>query len=132
MVGSAEGTIVVLGGAGGVGRVAVEALTHIDDVTHVVVADLSHRAAAEVVADLGSDKLQPAAVDVSDPASLTAVLEGAGVVLNCVGPFYRFGPPTLQAALRAGVGYVDICDDLDATQALLDMDVAAREAGVTR
>ncbi|MEZ5270634.1 MAG: hypothetical protein R2789_19510 [Microthrixaceae bacterium] len=54
---------------------AVEALTHIDDVTHVVVADLSHRAAAEVVADLGSDKLQPAAVDVSDPASLTAVLE---------------------------------------------------------
>ncbi|MEZ5270635.1 MAG: hypothetical protein R2789_19515 [Microthrixaceae bacterium] len=29
------------------------------------------------------------------------------------------------------MGYVDICDDLDATQALLDMDVAAREAGVT-
>ena len=131
MGGTAEGTIVVLGGAGGVGRVAVEALTHIDDVAHVVVADLSRRAAAEVVADLGSEKLEPAAVDVSDPASLAAVLEGAQVVLNCVGPFYRFGPPTLEAALRAGVGYVDICDDLDATQALLGMDDAAREAGVT-
>lgn len=124
-------TIVVLGGAGGVGRVAVEALTHIEVVQRVVVADLSERAATEVVSALGSEKLEPAAVDVSDPDALVALLTGAQVVLNCVGPFYRFGPPTLQAALRAGVGYVDICDDLDATRALLEMDQDAREAGIT-
>lgn len=123
--------VVVLGGAGGVGRVAVEALNLIADVEHVVVADLSEHAAAEVVSALGSEKLEPTAVDVSDPDALVALLGDAQVVLNCVGPFYRFGPPTLQAALRAGVGYVDICDDLDATKALLEMDEAAHEAGIT-
>ncbi|MCB1028352.1 MAG: hypothetical protein KDB24_11390, partial [Microthrixaceae bacterium] len=46
-------------------------------------------------------------------------------------PFYRFGPPTLGAALAAGVNYVDVCDDLDATKALLAMDADARAAGVT-
>lgn len=123
--------VVVLGGAGGVGRVAVEALNLIEDVEHVVVADLSRQAAAEVVSALGNEKLEPAAVDVSDPDSLVALIGDAQVVLNCVGPFYRFGPPTLEAALRAGVGYVDVCDDLDATRALLAMDDAARDAGVT-
>src|SRR5690606_38058477 len=53
------------------------------------------------------------------------------VVLNCVGPFYRFGPPTLAAAIDAGIGYVDICDDLSATRAMLALDADARAAGVT-
>ena len=125
------GAIVVLGGAGGVGRVAVEALTHIDSVDEVVVTDLRAEAAGAVVAELGSAKLRAAAVDVGNAGGLATLLDGADVVLNCVGPFYRFGPPTLAAAIRAGVGYVDICDDLDATRALLDMDGAARDAGVT-
>ncbi|MEZ5239171.1 MAG: saccharopine dehydrogenase NADP-binding domain-containing protein [Microthrixaceae bacterium] len=125
------GRVVVLGGAGGVGRVAVEALTHIDDVDEIVVADLSAAAASEVVGSLDSDRLGAAAVDVTDPDALASTLAGASVVLNCVGPFYRHGPPVLEAALRAGVGYVDVCDDLDATRSLLDMDSAAREAGVT-
>jgi saccharopine dehydrogenase-like NADP-dependent oxidoreductase len=124
------GSIVVLGGAGGVGRVAVEALTLIDSVDEVVLTDFRAAAAAEVVTALGSPKLRAAAVDVTDTAALVALLQGADVVLNCVGPFYRFGPPTLRAAIRARVGYVDICDDLDATRALLDLDGEAREAGV--
>jgi len=124
------GSIMVLGGAGGVGRVAVEALTHIDSVQEVVVADLNEAEAASVVAEVGSGKLRPAHADVTDDAALTSLMGGADVVLNCVGPFYRFGPPTLGAAIAAGVGYVDICDDLDATQALLAMDGAARDAGV--
>lgn len=124
-------TVVVLGGAGGVGRVAVEALVHLAEAERVVVADQDERSAAQVVAALGADKLEPAGVDIGDTAALLGLLGGAEVVVNCVGPFYRFGPPTLDVALRAGVGYVDVCDDLDATRALLDMDGAAREAGVT-
>lgn len=125
------GSIVVLGGAGGVGRVAVEALSLIDGVDEVVVTDARADAAAEVVADLGGSRLRAASVDVTDTDALVALLTGADVVLNCVGPFYRFGPPTLRAAIAAGVGYVDICDDLDATRALLELDGEARAAGVT-
>ncbi len=64
--------------------------------------------------------------------SISRVLVGgAAVVVNCVGPFYRFGPPTLTAVIDAGVSYVDVCDDLDATRAMLALDDAARTAGVT-
>ena len=126
------GSIVVLGGAGGVGKVAVEALTLIDSVDEVVVTDARADAAEAVVAELGGGPgLRSASVDVTDTDALVDLLRGADVVLNCVGPFYRFGPPTLRAAIAAGVGYVDICDDLDATRALLELDGEARAAGVS-
>ncbi len=126
------GRVVVLGGAGGVGSVAVEALTHLEEAEEIVVADVSENAARELVDRLGSDpRLRAASVDVMDPDGLGGLIRDADVVLNCVGPFYRYGPPALRAAIGAGVGYVDVCDDLDATRALLGMDAAAREAGVT-
>ena len=70
-------------------------------------------------------------VDAEDPASLARAIAGSKVVLNCIGPFYRFGPPILKAVIEAGIDYVDVCDDLDATEAMLEMDGAARVAGVT-
>ena len=87
------GSIVVLGGAGGVGRVAVEALTLIDSVDEVIVGDFRADVAAEVVAALASPKLRAVGVDVTDHDALVDLLRGADVVLNCVGPFYKLGPP---------------------------------------
>lgn len=125
------GAIVVLGGAGGVGRVATEALAHVPELDEVRVGDVREDVVAGVVAEIGEERFRPLAVDVTDRAALVAALEGADVVLNCVGPFYRFGPPTLAAAIEAGIGYVDICDDLSATRAMLALDDDARAAGVT-
>lgn len=52
-------------------------------------------------------------------------------MLNCIGPFYHYGPLMLEAAISAGVNYVDICDDLDATQAQLALDGEAQAAGIS-
>lgn len=125
------GAIVVLGGAGGVGRVAAEALTHVDELDEVIVADVQEATVTQVVDEFADERFRSMAVDVTDPASLGRAVAGADVVLNCVGPFYRFGPPTLAAVIAAGVGYVDICDDLSATRAMLEQDAAAKAAGVT-
>jgi saccharopine dehydrogenase-like NADP-dependent oxidoreductase len=124
------GSIVVLGGAGGVGAVATRALAHVDDVDDVVVADAREAVVRAFVEELDDGRFRPAAVDVTDAAALRSLVAGADVVLNCVGPFYRFGPPTLATVIEAGVGYVDICDDLSATRAMLELDGAARSAGV--
>lgn len=70
-------------------------------------------------------------VDVLDHESLLKALKGSDVVLNCVGPFYKFGPPILKAAIEAGVNYVDICDDIDATDMQLKMDGEAKHAGIS-
>ncbi|MFA9564205.1 MAG: saccharopine dehydrogenase family protein, partial [Acidimicrobiales bacterium] len=127
----ADEQVIVLGGGGGIGRVAAAAMAVTADAGEVVVADLSVEGAAVVVRDIGDDRFRAAEVDVTDAGALASLIADAAVVVNCVGPFYRFGPPTLAAVIEAGVTYVDVCDDLDATRAMLDLDEAARAAGVT-
>lgn len=125
-----DSTVVVLGGGGGIGRMATAGLTQTDDAAHIVVADLSAEAAAFTVSELGDPRLRAEQIDVTSPAALAGLLHGAAVVVNCVGPFYRFGPLVLESAINAGVDLVDVCDDLDATQNMLEMDAAARDAGI--
>lgn len=122
--------VVVLGGGGGIGRVASATLAATDDAGSVTVADLDLTAAKRTVEGIADPRFAAAEVDVSAPSSIQAVLQGAALVVNCVGPFYRFGAPVLQAAIDAGVDHVDVCDDLDATRDSLALDGAARAAGV--
>lgn len=121
--------VVVLGGAGGIGRVAAKALAVSGEVTEVIVADLREEEAAKVARGIGAN-VRAAAVDATSAASLDAAIRGATAVLSCVGPFYRFGPPALEAAIRCRVPYVDVCDDLAPTRIMLELDGRAREAGI--
>ena len=46
-------------------------------------------------------------VDIGDPSSLDAFLDGADVVASCLGPFALHGWPAVDAAVRHGLPYVD-------------------------
>src|SRR5262245_24898460 len=70
-------------------------------------------------------------VDVSAPETLDAVVSGADLVVNTVGPFTRLAPPLVEACLRARVPYVDVANELEAVLELLDRDAAARRRAVT-
>ncbi|MCU0270766.1 MAG: SDR family NAD(P)-dependent oxidoreductase [Acidimicrobiales bacterium] len=125
--------IVVLGGCGGIGAVAARTVVTAGHVDEVVVADLRAEEAAAVAEHLSgrsATTVTSLGVDVTDPAAVARAVQGATVVINCVGPFYRFGPPVLEAVIDAGVPYVDVCDDLDATVRMLELDGAARARGV--
>ncbi len=122
--------VVVLGACGGIGSVVAATLAVADGVDELVLADVRGEQASAAAAALGHRAATGVAVDAADPAAVGSVLEGADVVVNCIGPFYRFGAPLLAAAIRAGVTYVDVCDDLDATRAQLDLHDAAQAAGV--
>src|SRR5579884_345772 len=52
------------------------------------------------------------------------------LIVNLAGPFYRTGGAILDACIETGADYMDICDDADATLALLERDESARAAGV--
>ena len=121
----------MLGGCGGIGTVATRTLVAADDVDEIVVADVRADAARALVAELGDTRLRGIGFDATDPTSVASAIEGADVVLSCVGPFYRFGEPLLAAAIEAGVPFVDVCDDLDATQRQLALHERAVAAGVT-
>lgn len=123
--------LTILGGCGAVGGTAARTLAAGDYFSEIVIADKEEKAARELAAELDGDKVSAAGVDAGDHASLKEVMSGSDVILNCIGPFYRFGPPILKAAIEVGVNYVDICDDMDATEEMLRMDEQAREAGVS-
>jgi saccharopine dehydrogenase (NAD+, L-lysine-forming) len=53
------------------------------------------------------------------------------VVINDVGPYSKFGVHTVQAAIDAGVSYIDICDDGNVTKEILKLDEPAKKAGVS-
>ena len=123
--------LVVLGGCGAVGSTAVRMLAGTDYFDEYVVADRDIEAARKLSSELGSDKVKALELDADDAQSLRDAVAGASVILNCVGPFYRYGPPILEAAIEAGIDYVDICDDMDATEIMLDMDGKAQDAGIS-
>ncbi len=125
--------VVCLGAAGGMGATASRHLARLGNVRELVLADRDERGLDRTVGSLGDDAghVSTAVVDVLDRDSLRRLLEPADVVLSCAGPFFRLGVPTLDAAIATSTTYVDICDDPEPTRAMLELDGAAREAGVT-
>jgi saccharopine dehydrogenase (NAD+, L-lysine-forming) len=123
--------LVILGGCGAVGSTAVRSLAITAYFDEYVIADKDIEAARKLSSELGPDKVKAVELNADDPASLRDAIAGASVILNCVGPFYKYGPPILEAAIAAGIDYVDICDDLDATEIMLEMDGKAKDAGIS-
>ena len=124
--------VVVLGGCGAVGSVAVRTLARTDDFSEVVIADIDAARGQALAAEVDPAKVGFVAVDASDSASIKSAVTGADVVLNCVGPFYKTVKTVLAAVIESGIDYVDICDDVDVTIDILEqLDAPAREAGVS-
>jgi saccharopine dehydrogenase (NAD+, L-lysine-forming) len=122
--------VVVLGGCGAVGSVAVRTLAGQATFSEVVIGDMNVAKARELAASIGG-KVSVVQVDASDPPSVKHAVAGADVVLNCVGPFYKTVKTILGAVIEARINYVDICDDVDVTLEILGLDAAAKHAGVT-
>ncbi|MFE9879348.1 saccharopine dehydrogenase family protein [Streptomyces sp. NPDC005784] len=89
-----------------------------------VVAELLERGFVPVLSGRDAEKLKelaashpgldvrPASVD--DPDSLDHALAGAAAVINCAGPFATTAAPVIEAALRAGIPYVDVAAEIEA------------------
>jgi short subunit dehydrogenase-like uncharacterized protein len=71
-----------------------------------------------------------AAID--DPEQLDAAIRGTSAVINCAGPFLDTALPIVDAALRAGIPYLDVTAEQPAVQALIEQrDASARAAEVS-
>lgn len=124
--------ILALGGPGAMGAVAVRLAAQLPGVDEIVVADRDGAAADRLCGQLAEARVPVSAaqIDVTDGPALREALERADLVVNTVGPYYRFGVPVLRAAIAAGTHYVDICDDWEPTVEMLELDESARAAGV--
>jgi len=118
--------IAVLGATGHTGR--------------FVVAELLARGLTPILAGRSLARLEEATasslvkarrvVDVADPASLDAALDGAGIVINCAGPFFDTALPVIDAALRARIPYIDVtAEQATVLTIYAERDAQARAAG---
>ncbi len=122
--------ITVLGGCGAVGSVAVRTLNELPDFNEIIIADINTDA-AQILADKLGGECTALEVNALDPKSIRTAIKDSDVVLNCVGPFYRYGPTILKAVIKSGINYIDVCDDVEPTLALMAMDREAKEADVS-
>jgi hypothetical protein len=86
-----------------------------------VVADLRERGLTAVLSGRDAQKLHTLAAEhpgtkvrpasLNSPAELDRALAGVAAVVNCAGPFGDTPPPLLDAALRAGVHYLDVAGE---------------------
>ena len=91
--------VIVLGGAGAVGSVAVRTLARHPEFSEVVIGDFNTRKSEELRSQIGSNKITCTAFNADDSASIHKAIGGCDVVLNCVGPFYSTVKPILSAAI---------------------------------
>ena len=123
--------ILALGGSGNMGRMAVALLLESPSATSITVASNDYERAKFLVESIGSDKLKAVEIEVTQKNKLVELISSHDLVVNTVGPYYKFATMILKAAIEAKKPYVDICDDWKPTLEMLKMDEKAKQAGVT-
>ncbi|TCJ95656.1 saccharopine dehydrogenase family protein [Nocardia alba] len=118
--------IVLFGATGYTGRLTAEVLTARG--ASPVLAGRNGAALATLAAELGG--CRTAVADVTDPASVRALLDRGDVLVTTVGPFLRHGQPALAAAIAAGAHYIDSTGEGPFIRTVFEHDEQARAAGV--
>jgi hypothetical protein len=101
------GQIVLFGATGYTGRLTAEALVRAG--TRPVLAGRNKERLESLAAELpgAGAPLQVVTADVTEPASVRALLEPDDVLVSTVGPFLQLGEPAVQAAVSARASYFD-------------------------
>lgn len=123
--------VLALGGCGDMGRMCVALLLESQKVKKITIADINVELANTIVELIGSDKLIAEKIDVTEKDKLIDLMSKHDIIVNTVGPYYKFGKPILEAAIEAKKPYFDICDDWRPTLELLELNKKAQEAGMT-
>ena len=120
-------------GSGEMGEAAIHDLHQYGEFDQIVIGTRNVEKATRVISTLDDGRSQVAAteLDVSDTERLTALMDDIDVVVNCVGPNYKYEYLVAEAAIRAKVDLVDINDEYETTFELLELDEKARAAGIT-
>ncbi len=117
--------VVVYGATGHTGRFVVAELRRRGIAT--VLSGRDAVALGKLAEERADPVVRPATVD--DPHSLDRALADAAAVINCAGPFAVTAGPVVEAALRAGIPYVDVAAEIEANVAMFaDHADAARRA----
>jgi saccharopine dehydrogenase (NAD+, L-lysine-forming) len=120
-------------GCGEMGLSAIEDLYHYGNLKEIFIGTRNAGKADTLLAELRgmNTKVHVRDIQVENESALDALMKKADVIVNCVGPNYKYEELIARAAIRAKVNLVDINDDYETTFQILDLDEAASDAGIT-
>lgn len=128
--------IVVYGATGYTGKLVAEYLNSqygADGDISWAMAGRSRDKLEAVRDELGISRKIPLLVaDASDPASITAMVGKAAVVLTTVGPYQLYGSDLVAACAAAGTDYVDLCGEPTWMKEMIDAHSEAAKASGAR
>lgn len=123
------GTVIIVGGAGAMGRWAVRGVARLGSAEKLLVADIDVTRAQQLADEVG-EPCAPVCLDATDPTALRQAFADCDVVLNTMGPFLRFATTIMEAAIDTGCDYLDIDDDWESTVEAFEFDAHARHKDV--
>ena len=118
--------VIILGACGGMGRYVAKSVSSLGQIDHLAIADLNFKDAELLASQLGSHA-KGIEVDINNIENLSSILFDYDIVLNTVGPFFKFGYQVLKTSLEANCHYMDICDDWEPTEKMLELNDIAKE-----
>jgi saccharopine dehydrogenase-like NADP-dependent oxidoreductase len=121
--------IIVLGGAGKMGCIAVQDLAGDKRVGEVIITDQDVAQARTVAGIINSPKVSIQTVDVTDHHALVNLLRGADACLNAT--VYYFNLQVMEACLEAGVHYTDMGGLFHTTRKQLELSDRFAAAGLS-
>ena len=121
--------ILVLGGAGKMGCIAVQTLAGDERVKEVVLADMNVEQAGIVADYINSPKIEIMQVDVHDEKGFLKILAGADACLNAT--VYYTNLLVMETCLKAGVPYTDMGGLFHITRKQLELHDRFLEEGVS-
>ncbi|PYS91606.1 MAG: saccharopine dehydrogenase [Acidobacteria bacterium] len=116
-------------GAGRMGLGAAYDLAHNSpDVEAITIADIDAERARAVAATVGSTKLTPVPVDVTNAAQVVALMRGHDAAISCVTYFHNL--QLARAAIEARTNFCDLGGNNSIVAAELALDAEARAADI--
>lgn len=124
---------VLILGCGEMGEVAIEDLYQYGEFREIIIGTRSIKRAERVLSRLRGKnaRLSAKQIDVNDVEKLEAFMKGFDVVVNCVGPNYKYEELVARAAIKVRVNLVDLNDEYETTFKMLDLDEEAKKAEST-
>jgi saccharopine dehydrogenase (NAD+, L-lysine-forming) len=110
-------------------QVTIRDLLESPGVEKIGVADLRLEQAKAAAASLGDSRAVPLSADARDMQSLTEIMRDWDVVINST--WYELNLLVMQAAIAAGIHYLDLGGLYHMTRKQLELDRAAKDANVS-
>lgn len=107
---------VLIIGAGAQGNVISGILSKAEDVADIMLADIDIERAREIIQYVGSEKIKIATVNAADKAEVIELMKKGGYDLVVNATLMTFNRQIIEAALEAGVHYLDMASNEFFTQ----------------